>query len=429
MGKERGFKWSNGRRKKENGEGRRRRAAALFFRNNLLELTQYDRKARDLIPELLGCAMAAWSVLNSGALSKEVNSNDVLLRPHNLQVLATLCMLGTHDESRLRYLIETFWKYVPGASVNPTGHLCELLTGEGKSVVLAGAAVVLALLGNNVSVACYSKYLSERDAADFQSLFECFEVDQYITYGSISAAIESQLAARGDFRKGVVELVRTGDGKTAKRAALGEGGDASKVTKRPNVLLFDEADICISEKIFGGTFNLGSTALAKAETAALLRRIYEEQPPSADVAEAWPEFKALKGKLAPGDGHKVALSALQNMIVDLKRVGTREIVINNGKIGYVEHDGVSYTTYYGYTTMFEYIKAEKEKNLTAANADAQIGLDLRCGSIAYADMPETYAAVLGVTGTLAALDEEEMKLLRTEYKISKTIAHSFHLWR
>ena len=42
MVKERGFKWSNGRRKKENGEGRRRRAAALFFRNNLLEATQCD---------------------------------------------------------------------------------------------------------------------------------------------------------------------------------------------------------------------------------------------------------------------------------------------------------------------------------------------------------------------------------------------------
>ena len=41
MGKERGFKWSNGRRKKENGEGRRRRAAALFFRKNLLEATQF----------------------------------------------------------------------------------------------------------------------------------------------------------------------------------------------------------------------------------------------------------------------------------------------------------------------------------------------------------------------------------------------------
>lgn len=160
--------------------------------------------------------------------------------------------------------------------------------------------------------------------------------------------------------------------------------------------------------------------LAKAETAALLRRLYEEQPPSADVVQAWPEFRALRGKLAPGDGHKVALSALQDMIADLKRVGSREIVIHDGKIGYVENDGVNYSSFSGYTTLFEYIKAEKEKKLTAADADAKIGLILQCGSIAYADMPKTYAAVLGVTGTLAALAKEEMDVLRTEYSIAKT---------
>ena len=33
IGEKRRFKWSNGRRKRENGEGRRRRAAGLFFRN------------------------------------------------------------------------------------------------------------------------------------------------------------------------------------------------------------------------------------------------------------------------------------------------------------------------------------------------------------------------------------------------------------
>jgi preprotein translocase subunit SecA len=40
-------------------------------------------------------------------------------------------------------------------------------TGEGKSVTLAVTASVLAILGFQVSVACYSEYLTERDCKDF----------------------------------------------------------------------------------------------------------------------------------------------------------------------------------------------------------------------------------------------------------------------
>ena len=41
--------------------------------------------------------------------------------------------------------------------------MVQISTGEGKSVVLAGLSVFLALVGFDVYEACYSKYLSERD--------------------------------------------------------------------------------------------------------------------------------------------------------------------------------------------------------------------------------------------------------------------------
>lgn len=41
--------------------------------------------------------------------------------------------------------------------------MVELKTGEGKSVVIAIAAVVLAILGADIHIACYSNYLNTRD--------------------------------------------------------------------------------------------------------------------------------------------------------------------------------------------------------------------------------------------------------------------------
>jgi preprotein translocase subunit SecA len=44
----------------------------------------------------------------------------------------------------------------------------EVKTGEGKSLILVVAAAVLALLEFEVRVACYSKFLSERDFNEFK---------------------------------------------------------------------------------------------------------------------------------------------------------------------------------------------------------------------------------------------------------------------
>ena len=45
-----------------------------------------------------------------------------------------------------------------------TSGMVQLKTGEGKSIVVAISAVVFALLGADVHIACYSKYLNARDS-------------------------------------------------------------------------------------------------------------------------------------------------------------------------------------------------------------------------------------------------------------------------
>jgi hypothetical protein len=49
-------------------------------------------------------------------------------------------------------------------------HMVEVLTGQGKSVVLALTSIVLAFFGFRVDCACYSEYLSDRDRKEFKNV-------------------------------------------------------------------------------------------------------------------------------------------------------------------------------------------------------------------------------------------------------------------
>jgi hypothetical protein len=64
--------------------------------------------------------------------------------------------------------------------------LAQVLTGEGKSVVLACLSCYLALVKFNVSCVCYSRALSQRDYNAFLPLFEKLEILDYVTYGTFS---------------------------------------------------------------------------------------------------------------------------------------------------------------------------------------------------------------------------------------------------
>lgn len=60
--------------------------------------------------------------------------------------------------------------------------LIEILTGEGKSIILGVLSIVMAKLGYNVKCVCYSEYLSTRDRNSFEELFKIFDVKDFIQY-------------------------------------------------------------------------------------------------------------------------------------------------------------------------------------------------------------------------------------------------------
>jgi len=121
--------------------------------------------------KLMACVFAYWTLSHFQKMSilPDTDKNklkNLLLKPHATQVVAIFRMLGMDKPTHL------------------SGHLVQMLTGEGKSVILGVTSAVLALLGYEVYCACYSDYLSRRDFNAFLSIFEAFHVEEVVTYGT-----------------------------------------------------------------------------------------------------------------------------------------------------------------------------------------------------------------------------------------------------
>lgn len=62
--------------------------------------------------------------------------------------------------------------------------------------------------------------------------------------------------------------------------------------------------------------------------------------------------------------------------------------MQNGKIGYVAQDGISYDVSYGYTTLFAYLYENEQGRISPESLNQNIGLHIRCGTFSYAEVPE-----------------------------------------
>jgi hypothetical protein len=82
--------------------------------------------------------------------------------------------------------------------VKVVNQFIQIGTGEGKSVTIAVAACVFALLGMSVDCTCYSTHLCQRDHAAFRELFKEFEVAKYITYQTFDKQCEKFVTQKLD---------------------------------------------------------------------------------------------------------------------------------------------------------------------------------------------------------------------------------------
>ena len=194
------------------------------------------------IIELLAGIGAVWTITASG---KEFwdsgRKKETLLRLHNVQVIGLIRLLKLSEEGQ--DLFEFVGRFVSqGRASRPmmaNGHMIQVGTGEGKSVLLGVLSCFLAMTGVQVRCACYSQLLSRRDYSDFETLFKKFNVESLIRYSTIDELAEECINQNGDIRSLALRHV----GRSSVSASARRSHAPAPVSKK--ILLIDEVNCCL----------------------------------------------------------------------------------------------------------------------------------------------------------------------------------------
>eukprot|EP01060_Flectonema_neradi_P022224 TRINITY_DN304_c0_g2_i3.p1 TRINITY_DN304_c0_g2~~TRINITY_DN304_c0_g2_i3.p1 ORF type:complete len:2290 (+),score=441.55 TRINITY_DN304_c0_g2_i3:212-6871(+) len=332
------------------------------------------------VPEMLGHIFAAW------ALSQPLENGARAPMPN--QVIAILCLLGIHKEKE-----------------SLGGHIVEVLTGEGKSVVLAVAAMVLATLGREVCIVCYSECLNKRDQNAFKDLISAFGLEPKIQYSTFPNLVENYI---GDLR--------------GEASAILEGKKPPTAIDRMNkkVLLLDEIDTFLEPDIYKGVHSpsAGITIPDLISVARLIKNGWSVE----DVLESEPYKKCLSS--CPEYAHDFLEKNVRKMPRALEYLASPKYVVQdtpNGKrIGYHEFDGVNTNTRYGYRTLFAFLheqdqcwKGSKDFREFERSEQRYSDLQINCGTFSYSKIvTEISDAILGVTGTLPRPGSKEADIMK-----------------
>ena len=406
----------------------------------------WDKESVSRVPVLLGRLFALWTVKHASPAdlgdSSDLSEFGVarsLLQPHPTQVIAIFRMLGIGFGS------------VKGVTLENS--VVELLTGEGKSVVLGMCAALLALLGAEVSCACYSKHLSHRDQQAFSPIFSDLSVEKFVHYGTFDTLCEDMINRQGNVRDCVTDAILNSDadatpdvldtesksqaagglapstpadderkGDEVDEVAMNALPSVSEPRRRVHVLLIDEMDTFCGESFYASVYSPAATIRHPAITKLFETVWAAEKPLSAltkqagraQIAAAARECKAIS--TFPGWGTMVD-DAVKQMLIDMKTFQSHTYVLNKqtGKIGYAQHDSVNYLVSHGYKTLFAYFHEHERGGVSAAARDQQLALYLRCGSFAYAAIPLQFNHIMGITGTLGSLYPEQKAIIRDQY--------------
>ncbi|XP_055523776.1 uncharacterized protein LOC129717703 isoform X2 [Wyeomyia smithii] len=124
---------------------------------------------RERIPKLLAGLAVVWSILES----KDISSTGKFLTPRCSQILCILRMLS-----------------VDRVTEGVENHLAEVQSGQGKSLVLALTAALLALTGHEPRIVCSNENLASRDEHNFLQFFTLLNVESSIVYAATRIRID-----------------------------------------------------------------------------------------------------------------------------------------------------------------------------------------------------------------------------------------------
>mmetsp|Transcript_1455 Transcript_1455/g.3038 ORF Transcript_1455/g.3038 Transcript_1455/m.3038 type:complete len:1794 (-) Transcript_1455:138-5519(-) len=411
----------------------------------------WSKEVKNQIPYILAGVFSVFTVRKSGEsynrLSEDNTIGDkLLMKPHNIQVLTLLALFGCGSSSRNRL----------------DSQLMQIRTGEGKSMILGAAAVVLACLGFRVRCVCYSEYLSDRDYGLFQDVFTDFGVLEHVKYSKITTLSEDTTAAKGNIRK-LTEALLYGNlkvsaqspaigntaycatiintpyssttklataslgrsengnknstneecGKNIKLADVDTCPSTSKLMSREEILLVDEVDVFFGADFYGQTYNQVAQ-LQEPEVVEILRHIWNTNKRGGRTQrltdiQALPVYASLLQKIS---GFKYFLDTeISQMINQVQQVNKQPYYVDleNSRIGYKVMDTISYEATYGYRTIFAYLQEAERGNMDYSKIVDSLVIPISCGQFSYANISPK--RILGVSGTLSALGEYEIDIL------------------
>ena len=309
------------------------------------------------------------------------------------QVVSIWCLLNfEHDEYQIL-----------------KNHFIEILTGEGKSITLGVTGIILAMLDCNVVCVCYSAYLSSRDYTSFAGMFDAFGVKNSIKYSTIRDACEELLYNKGGDTRSLSSDIAWGT-----KTYRGESDDA---VEKVQVLIVDEADVILDKNFHGDCFR-SVVALRHSSVRNLLKYIWENRHTLNKASLAVSPIARTCINLFPGDMQPIISKQIKSMLSDARGIDSHSYIIWDGEISYKEMDGICSSWVYGYSTAFAGMKEYEKGSLTKEVMEQGLAIHLNCGQSSYAEMPNIFDVILGVSGTLSSLDQNEKEIL-SQYGINK----------
>jgi len=378
--------------------------------------------------EILASVFTVWTVQTSHQMFVAQNcDSDCLIRPNVVQILALFRLLGL--DSADGWWSSMFTYFTGKKEHKIEGHLIQVGTGEGKSILLGGLSCLLALLGYEVSCASYSKHLSRRDYGAFKALFDAFGVTSSIKYSTLSDLADSVVNSRGDVRdlvKRRIINVAAPDGfqMSPKSASCSSGIERSQSSQhQKRILIIDEVDVFFTKDFYGEKY-IPALQLASDETRAIMEHIwtYKDTSPSLKNIQALPAYMKLLQKFCL-EAKDLIDEQIRCMLQDVKNFNDPPYEIvdcedGSKKIGYKALDSVSTSLTFGYKTAFAYLY--ESQRYSAMQVNVQLALEFQCGSFSYAEIPkQDFSSIMGVTGTLSSLSKAELSIVEDEYNIKK----------
>ena len=402
-----------------------------------IEINKWNTKfKRETLPEILAGLAAMWSIQSS----KDLICVGKSLKPHCIQILCIFRLLSVDIDS------EGVGK-----------HLAQVLTGQGKSLILGLLSSLLALTGHKIRTVCYSKYLATRDQQDFECFFNNVGIRDKITYGTFEEMANEVINPDVNGKKqGLRELSQA----RILNHITNQAGQIKQEDISNTILLIDEVDVFFSDQFYGNTYSACNTVRIPT-LASIQEKIWEmasknyergtilievEEFIKKKIGERNQEFQEFnRFRFKPGKYHLLKtenneiikneytnqslyeehLERMINAAIHVAKGSDQDWYINSykinddGIISFRRSDGIhSINSYPDYYNIFNYFRLKKKEfdNRDGRNYGY---LNINCGEVSYAKLPEKYPLILGVSGTLTTLNEYERQAVRESYNINE----------